>query len=80
MKYPLIALIGIIVAVITGTIIAAMYRSTISAQDSSKTQQLGGHTPGYPLVKTTGDILDPTSVSIYPKSAAVDAAKYHRQF
>jgi manganese oxidase len=80
MKYPLIALIGIIVAVITGTIIAALYRSPISAQDSSKTQQLGGHTPGYPLVKTTGDILDPTSVSIDPKSAAVDAAKYLRQF
>jgi manganese oxidase len=80
MRYPLIALIGIIVAVITGTIIAALYRSPISAQDSSKTQQLGGHTPGYPLVKTTGDILDPTSVSIDPKSAAVDAAKYLRQF
>jgi manganese oxidase len=76
----LIALICIIVAVITGTIIAALYRSPISAQDSSKTQQLGGHTPGYPLVKTTGDILDPTSVSIDPKSAAVDAAKYLRQF
>jgi FtsP/CotA-like multicopper oxidase with cupredoxin domain len=80
MRYPLIALIGIIVAVITGTIIAALYRSPISAQDSSKTQQLGGHTPGYPLVKTTGDVLDPTSVSIDPKSAAVDAAKYLRQF
>jgi hypothetical protein len=41
---------------------------------------VGGHTPGYPILKTTGDILDPTSSAINPKNAVVDPMKYLREF
>ena len=80
MNYTMLTLIGIAAAVITGTIFASLYRSPINAQDLSKTEQLGGHTPGYPSVKTTGDVLDPTSLPIEPKNAALDPAKYLREF
>ncbi|HEY7110582.1 MAG TPA: multicopper oxidase domain-containing protein [Nitrososphaeraceae archaeon] len=76
----MLALFGIAVAVISGTIVAALQRSPISAQEQSKTEQLGGHTPGYPIVKTTGDVLDPTSLPIEPKNAPLDPAKYLREF
>lgn len=80
MNYTMLALFGIAVAFISGTIVAAPHRGPISAQEQSKTEQLGGHTPGYPIVKTTGDVLDPTSLPIEPKNAPLDPAKYLREF
>ncbi len=40
---------------------------------------VGGHTPGYNLLRTSGDVLDPNSV-IPAKDAVVDPMKYLRQF
>ena len=40
----------------------------------------GGHTPGYPTLQTTGDVLDPTSFVINPKTAVVEPMKYLREF
>lgn len=79
-SYLVIALVGIVVSIAVVTISAALYRGPLSAQDSSKTEQVGGHTPGYPILGTTGDVLDPTSFTIDPKTAVVEPMKYLREF
>ena len=62
------------------TFSTALNRGPISAQDSSKRDNFGGHSPGYPILGTTGDVLDPTSLNIDPKTAVVDPMKYLREF
>jgi hypothetical protein len=47
------------------------------SHENSKT--IGGHSPGYPLVKSTGEILDPIS-NVLPKDGIIDASKYLREF
>ena len=79
-SYLVIALVGIVISIAVVTISAALYRGPLSAQDLSKTEQVGGHTPGYPILGTTGDVLDPTSFTIDPKTAVVDPMKYLREF
>ena len=77
----LIALVGIAVSiVVVVTFSTAFNRGSISAQDSSKRDNFGGHSPGYPILGTTGDVLDPTSLNIDPKTAVVDPMKYLREF
>jgi len=73
-------IVGIAVSIAVVTISAALYRSPLSALDSSKTDRVGGHTPGYPILGTTGDVLDPTSFTIDPKTAVVEPMKYLREF
>lgn len=48
------------------------------SQDESKT--VGSHTPGYPMVRSNGDILDPISIPGDSKNAVVDPVKYLREF
>jgi FtsP/CotA-like multicopper oxidase with cupredoxin domain len=79
-SYLIIALVGIAVSIAVVTISAALYKGPLSAQDSSKTESVGGHTPGYPILGTTGDVLDPTSFTIDPKTAVVEPMKYLREF
>ena len=79
-SYLVIALVGIVISIAVVTISAALYRGPLSAQDLSKTEQVGGHTPGYPILGTTGDVLDPTAFTIDPKTAVVDPMKYLREF
>jgi FtsP/CotA-like multicopper oxidase with cupredoxin domain len=77
----LIALVGIAVSIaVVVTFSTAFNRGSTSAQDSSKRDNFGGHSPGYPILGTTGDILDPTSLNIDPKTAVVDPMKYLREF
>ena len=77
----LIALVGVAVSIaVVVTFSTALNRGPISAQDSSKRDNFGGHSPGYPILGTTGDVLDPTSLNIDPKTAVVDPMKYLREF
>jgi manganese oxidase len=81
-RSKLLAIIGISASAIVVSILStATYNiNSLGAQDSSKQDHVGGHTPGYPIVQTTGDILDPTAQTIDPKNAAVDPMKYLREF
>ena len=77
----LIALVGIAVSIaVVVTFSTAFNRGSTSAQDSSKRDNFGGHSPGYPILGTRGDVLDPTSLNIDPKTAVVDPMKYLREF
>jgi manganese oxidase len=51
------------------------------AQNSTDNRKMiGGHTPGYPVFRSTGDILDPISIAGNSKNAVVDPNKYLREF
>jgi FtsP/CotA-like multicopper oxidase with cupredoxin domain len=77
----LIALVGVAVSIaVVVTFSTALNRGPLSAQDHSKRENFGGHSPGYPILGTTGDVLDPTSLNIDPKTAVVDPMKYLREF
>lgn len=52
---------------------------SVVAQDISKSKKVGGHTPGYNILETTGDALDPISLSSSAR-AVVDPMKYLREF
>jgi hypothetical protein len=70
----------IIVIVITGATTFSFNQSSVSGQGGlKKDDMVGGHTPGYDLLRTSGDVLDPNSV-IPTKDAVVDPMKYLRQF
>lgn len=74
-------LVGITVSITVLVISAILYnKSPLSAQETSKSDNVGGHTPGYPILRTTGDVLDPTSLTIDEKTAVVDPMKYLREF
>jgi FtsP/CotA-like multicopper oxidase with cupredoxin domain len=77
----LIALVGVAVSIaVVVTFSTGLNRGPLSAQDPSKRENFGGHTPGYPILGTTGDVLDPTSLNIDPKTAVIDPMKYLREF
>jgi FtsP/CotA-like multicopper oxidase with cupredoxin domain len=77
----LIALVGVAVSIaVVVTFSTALNRAPLSGQDPSKRENFGGHSPGYPILGTTGDVLDPTSLNIDPKTAVVDPMKYLREF
>ena len=77
----IIVLFGIVTSIVFFAISTMLYnRSSLSDQNSSKLGTFGGHTPGYPILTTTGDILDPTSSVVDPKNAVVDPMKYLREF
>jgi len=77
----LIALVGVVVSIaVVVTFSTGLNRGPLSAQDPSKRENFGGHSPGYPILGTTGDVLDPTSLNIDPKTAVVDPMKYLREF
>jgi len=82
LNYSQIAvLFGIAISIVVFSISTAAYsKSSLSDQNSSKVNTFGGHTPGYPTLQTTGDVLDPTSLVINPKDAVVDPMKYLRDF
>ena len=41
---------------------------------------VGGHTPGYNILETSGDVLDPISLNVTIQDAVVDPMKYLREF
>ena len=77
----LIALVGVAVSIaVVVTFSTGLNRGPLSAQEPSKRENFGGHSPGYPILGTTGDVLDPTSLNIDPKTAVIDPMKYLREF
>ncbi|MGB8159167.1 MAG: multicopper oxidase domain-containing protein [Nitrososphaeraceae archaeon] len=77
----LIALVGVAVSIaVVVTFSTGLNRGPLNAQDPSKRENFGGHSPGYPILGTTGDVLDPTSLNIDPKTGVIDPMKYLREF
>lgn len=77
----LIALVGVAVSIaVVVTFSTGLNRGPLNAQDPSKRENFGGHSPGYPILGTTGDVLDPTSLNIDLKTAVIDPMKYLREF
>jgi FtsP/CotA-like multicopper oxidase with cupredoxin domain len=80
----------IAIAILSATVLLLSYNNNIiqslartqdSNNDLRKEQAVvGGHTPGYGVIETSGDILDPISLNITLKNAVVDPMKYLREF
>jgi FtsP/CotA-like multicopper oxidase with cupredoxin domain len=80
----------IAIAILSATVLLLSYNNNIiqslartqdSDNDLRKEQAVvGGHTPGYGVIETSGDILDPISLNITLKNAVVDPMKYLREF
>ncbi|HEX2305712.1 MAG TPA: multicopper oxidase domain-containing protein [Nitrososphaeraceae archaeon] len=74
-------MLGVTISVIVVTLSLILYsRASSTEQNSTKIDSVGGHTPGYPMLQTTGDVLDPTSSTIDPKNIVIDPDKYLREF
>jgi hypothetical protein len=58
----------------------SLARAQDTNNDSSRKKVVGGHTPGYSILETSGDVLDPVSVNVTIKDAVVDPMKYLREF
>jgi manganese oxidase len=58
----------------------SLARAQDTNNDSSRKKFVGGHTPGYSILETSGDVLDPVSVNVTIKDAVVDPMKYLREF
>jgi manganese oxidase len=80
----------IAIAILSATVLLLSYnnntiQSLARTQDSNNDIRkeravAGGHTPGYGVIETSGDILDPISLNITLKNAVVDPMKYLREF
>jgi FtsP/CotA-like multicopper oxidase with cupredoxin domain len=55
-------------------------RAQDGINDSPKPNIVGGHTPGYNILETSGDVLDPISLNVTIQDAVVDPMKYLREF
>jgi manganese oxidase len=76
-----VVILGVMISVIILGLSLVLYtRASVTEQNSSKIDTVGGHTPGYPTLQTTGDVLDPTSLTINPETAVIDPSKYLREF
>jgi manganese oxidase len=80
----------IAIAILSATVLLLSYnnntiQSLARTQDSNNDLRkeravVGGHTPGYGVIETSGDILDPISLNVTLKNAVVDPMKYLREF
>jgi hypothetical protein len=79
---------AIAIAILSTAVLLLFYnkntQSLARAQDTnndfSGKNIVGGHTPGYSILETSGDVLDPVSVNVTIKDAVVDPMKYLREF
>jgi manganese oxidase len=78
---------AITLAIVSTTVLLLSYnnntQSLAGAQDNndfSKKNTVGGHIPGYSILETSGDVLDPISLNVTIKDAVVDPMKYLREF
>ena len=79
---------AIAIAILSTAVLLLSYsnliQSSARAQDSindfSKRNIVGGHTPGYNILETSGDVLDPISLNVTIQDAVVDPMKYLRDF
>ena len=82
LAWPLISII-ILVSIVT-VLAATTYVhnpwysdiNTMAQNSIEATKAVGGHTPGYPNIKTTGDVLDPITIAGNSKNAVVDPTDY----
>jgi hypothetical protein len=87
-KTHLWLLSAIAIAIVSSVVLLLFYnnntQSLARAQDtdnnSSRKKIVGGHTPGYSIQETSGDVLDPVSINVTIKDAVVDPMKYLREF
>ena len=86
LAWPLISIIIVVsvvsVLAITTYVHNPLYSNvnTMAQNSSEDTRSVGSHTPGYPSIKTNGDILDPITVPGNPENAVVDPKEYLREF
>lgn len=79
---------AIAIAILSTAVLLLSYsnliQSSARAQDGindfSKRNIVGGHTPGYNILETSGDVLDPISLNVAIQDAVVDPMKYLREF
>jgi FtsP/CotA-like multicopper oxidase with cupredoxin domain len=79
---------AIAIAILSTAVLLLSYsnliQSSARAQDGindfSKRNIVGGHTPGYNILETSGDVLDPISLNVTIQDAVVDPMKYLREF
>ena len=79
---------AIALAILSTAVILLSYnynsQSSARAQDGTNDfpdrNIVGGHTPGYNILETSGDVLDPISLNVTIKDAVVDPMKYLREF
>jgi manganese oxidase len=77
----IILVIGITMSIVMAALSTILLsKGSLNAQDLTSKNSVGGHTPGYPIIQTTGDVLDPTSFNIDSKDSVVDPMKYLREF
>jgi manganese oxidase len=79
---------AIALAVLSTAVLLLSYNN--NSQSSARAQDgtndfpdrniVGGHTPGYNILETSGDVLDPISLNVTIKDAVVDPMKYLREF
>jgi manganese oxidase len=80
----------IAIAILSTTVLILSYnnnsiQSLARAQDTNSDLRkertfVGGHTPGYGVIESSGDVLDPISLNFTIKDAVVDPMKYLREF
>jgi manganese oxidase len=79
---------AIAIAILSTSVLLLSYsnltQSSARAQDGindfPKRNIVGGHTPGYNILETSGDVLDPISLNVTIQDAVVDPMKYLREF
>jgi manganese oxidase len=79
---------AIAIAILSTAVLLLSYnndsKSSARAQDGTNDfpdrNIVGGHTPGYNILETSGDVLDPISLNVTIKDAVVDPMKYLREF
>ena len=77
----IILLVGITMSIVMAALSTILLsKGSFNAQDLTSKNSVGGHTPGYPIIHTTGDVLDPTSFNIDSKDSVVDPMKFLREF
>jgi len=77
----IILVVGITMSIVMAALSTILLsKGSLNAQDLTSKNSVGGHTPGYPIIQTTGDVLDPTSFNIDSKDSVVDPMKYLREF
>lgn len=85
LSWPLISiiiLISIVTVVVTTYVHNPWYSgvNTMAQNSSDIAKFVGGHTPGYPVIKTGGDVLDPITIPGNSENAVVDPEEYLRDF
>jgi FtsP/CotA-like multicopper oxidase with cupredoxin domain len=64
---------------IVGSVSLSFIPGTVTAQSKPTNKIVGGHTPGYNIFSTPGDVLDPISQE-GSENAVIDPMKYLREF